>query len=82
MEQHAENKFQRDKNSVGGLMKEAKFSEFVHWAFQALVLALGTWGVSELSSLNKSIQELNVKVAVIIEKNENHERRLEKLEEK
>jgi len=42
----------------------------VNWGFQALLLALVTWGVSELSSLSKSVQDLNVKMAVVLERDQ------------
>jgi hypothetical protein len=48
--------------------KKIEFTSFVGWGFQALILAVGTWGVSELSSLSKSVQELNVKMAVTMER--------------
>jgi hypothetical protein len=68
---------------------EKKFQEFVQWGFQALLLAIVTWGVSELAGVNKSIQELNIKMAVIVAKGEFLERvqeaqakRIDKLESK
>lgn len=47
-----------------------KFAPFVGWAFQALLLAVGAWGVSELSSLSASVQELNIKMAVVLERDQ------------
>lgn len=44
------------------------FRAFVSWGFQALLLALVTWGVTELSSMSRSVQELNVKIAVVVER--------------
>lgn len=44
------------------------FADFVGWGFQFLLLAVGTWGVTELSSMSKSVQELNVKMAVVVER--------------
>ena len=46
------------------------FISFVNWGFQALLLALVTWGVSELSSLSKSVHDLNVKMAVVLERDQ------------
>lgn len=40
------------------------FRSFVHWGFQSLLLALCAWGVTELSSINKNIQDLNIKMAI------------------
>jgi hypothetical protein len=48
--------------------KRIEFTAFVGWGFQALILAIGTWGVTELSTLSKSVQELNVKMAVTMER--------------
>ena len=58
------------------------FSTFINWGFQALLLAMVSWGVSELSSLTKSVQDLNVKMAIVLTKAEGYERRIEKLEER
>lgn len=55
-----------DKESVK--TGKIEFTSFVGWGFQALILAVGTWGVSELSSLSRSVQELNVKMAVTIDR--------------
>jgi hypothetical protein len=44
------------------------FLDFVSWGFQAMLLAISAWGVTELSSLSKSVQELNVKMAVVVER--------------
>lgn len=54
--------------------------EFIYWAFQSMVLAVGAFGVSILSDMNKSIQELNIKVAVVIQKVEINEKRIDTLE--
>lgn len=65
------------------------FSQFVGWVFQALLLAVGSWGVSELSALSESVQQLNVKMAVVLERDANRSNeileiksRLVKLEDK
>lgn len=47
---------------------QPNFSAFVNWGFQALLLALVTWGVTELSSLSRSVSDLNVKIAVVVER--------------
>lgn len=44
------------------------FISFINWGFQALLVALLAWGVTELSGVNKSVQELNVKMAVVMER--------------
>ncbi len=38
--------------------------------------------VGALSDLEKSVEQLNIRIAVIVEKTDNHEKRIEKLEEK
>lgn len=45
-----------------------KFAPFVGWLLQTLIIAIGAWGVTELSNLSKSVQELNIKMAVAFER--------------
>lgn len=59
---------------------DSKFDKFVSWGFQAMLMAVMAWGTSQLSGLNRSVQELNVSVAVILEKDAARQRNLEKLE--
>lgn len=47
-----------------------RFAPFVGWFFQTVIIAIGAWGVSELSSLSQSVQELNVKMAVAMERDQ------------
>jgi hypothetical protein len=54
------------------------FNEFKEWAF----LGLLSGGVYILYTLKQAIDDLNIKMAVIIEKTGNHERRIENLESK
>ena len=49
---------------------EHDLSDFFRWAFQTAVLGIGVWGASELSTLSKSIQELNIKMAVVVERDQ------------
>lgn len=49
-------------------MERPTFIAFIGWGFQALLLAIATWGVSELSKLSSSVQDLNVKMAVVLER--------------
>lgn len=51
------------------------------------ILAFGAMGIAGftvkyLKEISKNLQDLNVKVAVIIERHENLEKRVEKLEDK
>jgi hypothetical protein len=54
------------------------FNAFKEWVFLGLLAG----GVHILYSLKQSVEELNVKMAVIIEKTGNHEKRIENLESK
>lgn len=60
--------------------KDHLFENFIHWGFQCLLVAGISWGVSELAGMNKSVQELNVKLAVVIEKESVHDREIEKID--
>jgi hypothetical protein len=53
------------------------FSAFKDWAF----LGLLSCGIVILNSMRISVNALNVKIAVVIEKLNNHEKRLDRLEE-
>ena len=48
-----------------------KFHEFVYWAFLAIISSAAVFGA-------KSLHELNVNIAVIIEKVATHERQIER----
>lgn len=52
-----------------------QFQEFIYWCFQGLITLAALW-------IAKSVSELNVKIAVVIEKLDAHEKRIEKLEER
>lgn len=52
------------------------FEGFKEWVF----LGLLSGGVYILWTLKLSIEDLNIKMAVIIERTSNHEKRIEKLE--
>jgi len=58
------------------------FSNFIEWAFQGLIAGSVVYGVNALSKLRDSIDELNSKIAVILEKNIWHERELEDHDER
>lgn len=60
-------------------MPEKRHVEFINWGFQSLLLALGAWGVTELSSLSESVHELNIKMAVVVERDQTRGRELENL---
>lgn len=53
------------------------FREFTSWAFQGLVGLCIMYGVSLIQDLTKSVNDLNKNVAVMVEKNQWHEKILE-----
>jgi len=55
-----------------------EFAKFVEWVFYGLIGGCAVYGVAILSKMNESIQDLNVKIAVVIEKTGSHEKRLDK----
>jgi hypothetical protein len=52
------------------------FGAFKEWVFLSLLSS----GVYILYTLKLSVEDLNIKMAVIIERTSNHEKRIEKLE--
>lgn len=59
-----------------------EFKDFVQWVFYALLSGCAIYLTTILSGLKLSVDELNIKMATIIEKTSNHERRIEKLEDR
>lgn len=57
------------------------FNKFIEWAFQGLLAGAAVYGVNVLSSIKNSVNELNAKIAIIIEKTAWHEKWLEKHDE-
>lgn len=55
--------------------------DFAHFKDAALVGLLAA-GVYFLRQMKESVEELNIKIAVVIARTDNHEKRLDKLEEK
>jgi hypothetical protein len=55
-----------------------QFQNFVEWAFLGVV----SGGVYVLWRIHDSLNELNVKVAVVISQMESHERRISDLEDR
>lgn len=46
--------------------EKATYREFISWAFQGMIIAIAAWVASQIAEMNHSIQDLNVKVAVVI----------------
>lgn len=60
--------------------KEFSFSEFMKWAFYGIVGFCAMYMVAILSDMNKNINELNTKIAVVMERNSHYEYRLNNIE--
>lgn len=58
---------------------DRKLSELITWAFQGMVVLIASWCASELSTVSKSIQQLNTNVAVIFERDLTKSREIEEL---
>lgn len=57
------------------------FSDFVTWAFLGMTSFTAIRVVNFLDKTNQSIEKLNLKIALVIEKLETHEERIAKLED-
>ena len=57
-------------------------TELVKWIFFSLISGVSIYAVNLLKELTRSVSELNIKVAIIIARTENHEKRLDRLENK
>lgn len=55
----------------------AQFNHFIQWAFYALLCGATVIGVSSLRGIQASIVELNIRVAVMLERMSSHEKNLE-----
>lgn len=58
------------------------FTDFIQWVFYGVVGGSAVYGVSILSHLKNSIDDLNIKMAKLIEKNDWHEKMIERLEKR
>ncbi len=58
------------------------WKDIATWAFCMGWGAIGLYVAGTLKSVSKSVQELNINVAVVIEKVSNHEGRIEHLEDR
>lgn len=54
--------------------------EWINWAFQALAIGAAGIAISEIRRTRDSIEKLNINVAVVITKTDNHEQRITRLE--
>lgn len=58
------------------------FNSYVHWAFQGILAAAVSIGVLILADLNKSVQTLNVNMAVMVTQIGYHGKDIEEVKEK
>lgn len=63
-------------------MKKMGFESFVTWAFLASLTGAVTWSATFLQEISHSMQELNTKVAVVIERQEFFEKEVVELRER
>ena len=56
------------------------FSQFVEWAFYGLISLSVLYGMRILSDMRDSIEQLNIQMAVIIERHDHQEKEIERLE--
>ena len=54
--------------------------QFFDWAFKSIITGCIVYGVGVMSKLQASVENLNVNVAVVIERVANHEKEIERLE--
>lgn len=57
------------------------FSQFIEWVFYGSIGFAAFRMVGILDQLQASVESLNVKIAVVIQRSDNHEKRIERLEE-
>jgi hypothetical protein len=55
-----------------------EYADFVQWVFYGVIGGSTVYGVSILQKMGKSIEQLNVNVAVLLERTNFHERQIEK----
>lgn len=56
--------------------------EFIDWTFKAIISGGLIIGVNIINRLTTSVESLNVKIAVLIERTENHAKVIEKHDER
>jgi hypothetical protein len=58
------------------------FPHFMQWAFEGIIAGGIIYGVGILGGLKKSIEELNIKMALVIERMTHHEKAIDKHDER
>lgn len=56
-----------------------QFSEFLTWGFTGLISGILIYGVKVLQDIKSSVEQLNERMATIIEKTSWHEKEMERL---
>jgi hypothetical protein len=56
-----------------------KFDEFLSWGFTGLISGILIYGVKVLQDIKSSVEQLNERMATIIEKTQWHEKEMERL---
>lgn len=59
-----------------------QWNEFAQWVFYGLVGFAAVYVARTMELLRRSVEKLNVRIAVVIEKTTNHEKRITKIENK
>jgi hypothetical protein len=57
----------------------SELQQMISWGFQALLLGVAAYAVSTMRSLKNSVDALNLNVAVLISKNEGHEKEFDRV---
>lgn len=57
---------------------EPHLNELIQYGFYGLMSFVATYGVAVLSSMKNSVDTLNVKIAIVIERSDQHDKILEK----
>lgn len=55
---------------------------FIDWAFKALLMGGLAYGLALIGRLTTSVEALNIKIAVLIERTENHAKEIERHDER
>jgi len=58
------------------------YDQFIQWLFYGVMGFCAVYGVSIFAKMKDSIDQLNINVAVLLERTAAHEKRLEDLESK
>lgn len=57
---------------------EPHLNEMIQYGFYGLMSFVATWGVAVLSNMKTSIDTLNIKLAIVIERSDHHDKMLDR----